>query len=289
MKKTYLILAALVLAMGGLFTKVNGQSLFKVEVTGKGKPMLLIPGLYCSGDVWKQVVDHYKASYQCHVFTLAGFAGVTPDLRDNFLQAVKDDVVKYVNDKKLKKPVIVGHSLGGFLALWTAASAPGTFERVVAVDGVPFMPALQNPVATAESSKLVAENIRTGMQGATPEQTLANQKQYLPTMITSQDKIDDVAQMAMKSDAKTQGQVMYELFTTDLRETVASIDCPVLVLGAWIAYKKYGATHDNVMTSYVSQVAKVKNAKVDLNDTARHFIFYDDPAWFFEKTDSFLK
>jgi hypothetical protein len=28
---------------------------------------------------------------------------------------------------------------------------------------------------------------------------------------------------------------------------------------------------------------------VELNDTAKHFIFYDDPTWFFEKTDGFLK
>jgi pimeloyl-ACP methyl ester carboxylesterase len=288
MKNIHQILLIMVVGLG-LIATANGQSLFKVEVVGKGKPMILIPGLYCGGEVWKETVDHYKDRYECHVVTLAGFNGVAPALQDNFLEGVKNDVLKYVKTKNLKKPVIIGHSLGAFLAFWTAASAPGTFEKVVAVDGAPFLPVLQNPAATVESSKPMAENIRKGMQSSTPEQTLASQKQYLPMMITAQDKIDVVAEMASKSDSKTQGQAMYELFTVDLRETVATIDCPVLVLGAWIAYKGYGATHDGVMSAYASQVSKVKNAKVELNDTAKHFIFYDDPTWFFEKTDGFLK
>jgi pimeloyl-ACP methyl ester carboxylesterase len=288
MKSINQILVIMVVGLG-LITAANGQSLFKVDVVGKGKPMILIPGLYCGGEVWKETVDHYKDRYECHVVTIAGFNGVTPALRDNFLEGVKDDVVKYVKTKKLKKPVIVGHSLGAFLAFWISASAPGTFEKVIAVDGAPFLPMLQNPVATVESSKPMAENIRKGMQSSTPEQTLASQKQYLPLMITPQDKIDVVAEMASKSDSKTQGQVMYELFTIDLRETVASIDCPVLVLGAWVAYKNYGATHDSVQAAYTSQVSKVKDATVVLSDTAKHFIFYDDPTWFFEKTDGFLK
>ena len=34
--------------------------------------------------------------------------------------------------------VMVGHSLGGFLALWVAATAPDAVGPIVAVDGVPY-------------------------------------------------------------------------------------------------------------------------------------------------------
>jgi N-formylmaleamate deformylase len=36
---------------------------FAVEVIGNGRPMLLIPGLTCGGDVWKTTVDHFKDRY----------------------------------------------------------------------------------------------------------------------------------------------------------------------------------------------------------------------------------
>jgi len=48
---------------------------FSVKITGTGRPMILIPGLLSSGDVWSTTVDRYKDRYECHVLTLAGFAG----------------------------------------------------------------------------------------------------------------------------------------------------------------------------------------------------------------------
>src|SRR6185295_1545738 len=49
---------------------------FRVEVVGRGNPMILIPGLSSSGDTWEATVARYKDRFTCHVLTLAGFAGV---------------------------------------------------------------------------------------------------------------------------------------------------------------------------------------------------------------------
>jgi len=266
----------------------SAQTFFTAEVVGKGKPMILIHGLYCNGDVWKETVEHYKKNYECHVLTLAGFGGNAPQLNDHFLESVKDDIINYVKTKKLKKPIVMGHSLGAYLSLWVAASGPGLFEKAIVVDGAPFLAALAMPGATSESAKPMALNMKNGMAGQTPDQIFEYQKANLPYMITSPERVLQVAEIARKADSPTQAEVMYELFTIDLRQTVATIDCPVLVLGAWIAYKGYGATHDSVLKNHTDQLALVKNAKVELNDTAKHFIFYDDPQWFFEKVDAFL-
>jgi hypothetical protein len=45
----------------------SAQTYFTTEVIGKGKPMILIHGLYCNGEVWKETVDRYKDKYECHV------------------------------------------------------------------------------------------------------------------------------------------------------------------------------------------------------------------------------
>jgi pimeloyl-ACP methyl ester carboxylesterase len=267
----------------------TAQTFFTAEVVGKGKPMILIHGLYCNGDVWKETVDRYKNDYECHILTLAGFGGNTPNLNDHLLESVTNDVIGYIKTKKLKKPVVMGHSMGAFLSFWIAASGPGLIDKVIAVDGAPFLAALAMPGATSESAKPMALNMKNGMADQTPEQVYEYQKNNLPYMITSPERVLQVAEIAKKADSKTQAEVMYELFTIDLRQKVASIDCPVLVLGAWIAYKGYGATHDSVLKNNTEQLALVKNAKVELNDTAKHFIFYDDPQWFYEKVDGFLK
>lgn len=288
--KQFIILIGIAVAILCASQTTQAQTYFKVDVQGKGKPMILIHGLYCTADVWKETVDRYKNNYECHVLTLAGFGGNPANLNDHFLQSVKDDLIAYIKAKKLNKPVLMGHSMGGFISFWTAASAPGTFSKVIAVDGLPFLTVVQMPGATAESAKPMAENMRNMMSKTqTEDQTEASQKMILSSMMNSPERINQVSAIGKKSDNKTQAEVMYEMFTTDLRQDIAAIDCPVLLLGAWIAYKDYGVTRESITAAYTAQVANVKNAKVEITDTAKHFIFYDDPAWFYEKVDAFIK
>jgi pimeloyl-ACP methyl ester carboxylesterase len=290
MKRMYSLPAIGLVFLLFLVSKLSqAQTYFTADVKGKGKPMILIHGLYCSGDVWKETVERYQNDYECHILTLAGFGGNEPRLTTNFLESVKEDLIAYTKTKKLKKPVIVGHSMGAFLALWSASSAPGLFDKVIAVDGAPFLPALMMPNATVESARSMADQAKAAMSNQNPEQVKQSQISMLSSMITGQEDIETVSTIAAKADSKTQGQVFYEMFTTDLRPAMASIECPVLVLGAWIAYKNYGTTHDSVLKNYSDQMQLAKNVKVEITDTAKHFIFYDDPAWFNEKVDAFLK
>ena len=282
MKTKILFLLVFVLALG----RLSAQQMFTVDVKGSGKPIIFIHGLYCSGEVWKETIERYQKTYECHVLTLAGFGGNAPKLSDRFLENVKDDVVAYA--RKLKKPILVGHSMGGFISFWAAASGTGVFEKVIAVDGVPFMPDLIMPGSTPETAKPMATSMKSRMENLTPAQIEQGQLQYLPSLISSADRITKVAKIASNADSNTQAEVMYEMYTTDLRKIVGTIDCPVLLMGAWIAYKQYGVTHESVTKAFQSQLANVKNSSLEVTDSARHFIFYDDPAWFNEKMDSFL-
>src|SRR6187402_662542 len=98
--------------------QANAQNnAFKVEVSGKGQPIILIPGYSCSGEVWNETVAHLKNKYECHVITIAGYAGV-PKLDTPILKTVRNELINYVKTKKLNKPMLIGHSLGAFMSLW---------------------------------------------------------------------------------------------------------------------------------------------------------------------------
>ncbi len=258
---------------------------FAVEITGKGKPMILIPGLSSSGEVWNGTVAHFKDKYQCHVLTLAGFAG-QPRIDAPFLETVRTELAAYIRSHKMEKPVIVGHSLGGFLALWIASSEPGLTGPLVIVDSLPFLPAVYNPAATAEGSKPMAEQMRAGM-AAGKEAFLKQSEVSVKSMVTKPDDVATVMGWAAKTDPVAAGDAMYDMFTHDLRDNIASIDSPTLVLGTWIGYKEY-ATRDQVEQNFKTQYAKLKNAKIVLSDSSRHFIMLDDPTWLLGQMDAFL-
>ncbi|MBX2945624.1 MAG: alpha/beta hydrolase [Cyclobacteriaceae bacterium] len=290
-KKIYLVagLITCIIALCLLQSEATASPSFKVEKVGKGKQhIILIPGLTCPGDVWNETIARYKSTYTLHVISLPGFAGTPAIETAEYLKTMRDELIGYIKDNKLKKPILVGHSLGGFLSLWISAVEPDLVGPNFIVDALPFLPAIQNPAATVETIKPMAASMRDMMKNATPEQIKQSQQYYLSTMASSPDKLELIGRWGLESHAPTVAQAMYELQTIDLRNDVAAINVPVTVLGAWIAYKDYGVTHESALKNFSDQYQHVKNVTIQLTDTAKHFIMYDDPKWFFEQMDKFL-
>lgn len=267
---------------------MNGhQYPFRVEVTGHGKPMILIPGLASSGDVWKTTVARYEKNYKCHVLTLAGFAG-EPPIATPSLETVRNGIADYIREKKLRKPVIVGHSLGGFLTLWLASKEPDLVGPIIIVDALPFLPAGQLANATTESTKPQAEALRKSiLSPQTPEQRQQMQISVFQTMITDPENIATAAKWGVASDPNTVAQLMYELFTIDLRPDLVRIKAPTLVVGTWVGLKQY-ATKEQVERTFQTQYASLTGYKLVMSDKAKHFVMFDDPEFLFREMDAFL-
>ena len=81
-----------------------------------------------SGDTWKTTVERYRDRFACHVITLAGFAGVPP-IPSPLLASARTEIADYIRAARLDRPVIVGHSLGGTLALAIASDHPDRSAR----------------------------------------------------------------------------------------------------------------------------------------------------------------
>jgi len=250
--------------------------------------MILIPGLTCAGSVWDGTVARHRDRYECPVLTLAGFAG-QPPVEPPMLAKVRDGVIAYIREKRLRRPVIVGHSLGGFLAYWIAAAAPGEVGPIVAVDGLPWLTGLYQPEATATSdaAKMEADSMRRMMSGQTPEPFAMQSRLSLASRITDPDDVERVAASAGKSDPKATGQAVFEMMTTDLREEVAKIRTSVLLLGS-TALAADEEFRTRLEALYRAQVAKIPHHQVVFTATARHFIQLDDPELFHRELEGFL-
>jgi pimeloyl-ACP methyl ester carboxylesterase len=259
----------------------------KVEVTGSGRPMILVPGLACGGNVWDDAVAHFKDTFQCHVVTLPGFAG-QPAPGEPFLQQVGDLLSAYIRDQKLDHPIILGQSLGGFLGFWMAIEHPDQVGPIIAVDGVPYFPALLDPATTPKDQQATATQFRNSLKAQSSTQFARNNFFILATMISDGKNLQMVAKESNKSDPTTVGQAFYEIMTTDLREKTASIRSPILLLGA-PDLNASAEARQKQEASYTAQVANIPNHRVAFAPKSRHFIQLDAPDFFFQQVDSFLK
>ena len=250
--------------------------------------MILIPGLASSGETWDSTVARYKDRFECHVLTVAGFAGV-PRVDAPMLDKVRDGLAAYIRKNHLEKPVIVGHSLGGFIAMDFAAKHPDVPGKLVIVDIYPFTMGV-DPEMTPAKAKSIATQIRKGIGDMTAEAYEAYSKDGKATndMATSDADKKRLIAWSLASDRTAVADAMYEMYSADLREEVVKITAPTLVFGTWRGNEGYGANHETVDANLHSQYAKVKGVEIHVTDTARHFIMWDDPNWMFGYMDRFL-
>lgn len=277
-------------APGAVSATVKGVSAaptaFSVQVVGHGPPVVLIPGLATSGQTWSGVVDHLKDRYTCHVLTLAGFAGV-PAIDGRLLPQVHDQLVRYLEQNHLEHPVLLGHSLGGFTALWLAETNPELPSKVIVVDAFPSYSAAVMPGMSEESVKAQANEIREKMATLTPDQYRAQNLGALRRMMHSEKDVEATAVLSGKSDPRSVADAMAFVMTTDLRKDLAKVSAPILVLGEWGMYGSY-SNEEVIRRQFEAQYAAAPHHQIDMVKDASHFIFLDQPQVFAAKVDAFL-
>jgi len=263
---------------------------FKVTIIGKGKPIILIPGLSCSGDVWNQTVDSLKNNYQCHILTLAGFSNQKPiSIDKGYLPIIQKNISEYIENEMEEKPTLIGHSLGGFLALSIASSKPSLLKSIVVVDSYPFLSLIFNPNATANSVIPQAKQMKDNIISIADSLYINQQRLMLKTMITDSLNVEEALKWSLESDRKTTAQAMYEIMCTDLRDGLNKIKVPICVFGSWYGYKDYGVTKESVYSNLKNQYSEVEYCKFKVADKAKHFIMLDEPIWFITELKIFLK
>src|SRR5215210_7519759 len=110
-----------------------------VEVRGSGPDVVLIPGLSSSPEIWSGSVAAVPG-YRYHLVHVSGFAGKAPGANASgpVVAPVAEEIARYIRDRKLRRPALVGHSLGGSWAMMVAARHPELASRVMVVDMMPF-------------------------------------------------------------------------------------------------------------------------------------------------------
>ncbi len=260
-----------------------------IQKHGSGKILVFIPGLNSGKETFTETCNALVKNYQCLLIQLPGFASLTPRKdRSVFLQSARDSLIKYLRKSSNNDITLIGHSLGGILSLMIALQAPELINRLVIIDALPFYPAIQNPALTAELVRPQAEQMRQAMNRQSAADYEKNAANYLQGMSNKPENLPRLLEWSKTSDRATTTQAMYELMTTDLRENIAAIKQPTLVLGAWAAYKPFGATKDSTMAIYQTQYAKLQGVNIFLSDTSFHFLTWDDNDWVIRQLQQFL-
>lgn len=278
-KLTFLLIILLFLAAA---CNIFGQTKtypFEVKKTGKGSQSLIfIPGFASSGEVWNETTAKFEKNFTCYTLTMAGFAGVKPEADASFADWEKA-IASYIKDNKIEKPVIIGHSMGGGLALAIAADYPELVGKIVIVDTLPCLAALSNPAFTAKENNDCLSTI-VKLTSMTDDQFRQMQNQSIPRLLADTSMQETVIGWSMKSDRKIFAKMYCDFSNTDLREKIKNIQCPSLIL--------LESFFINMKPMIEEQYKNLKNTNMQYASKGLHFIMYDDKEWYFSQLNNFL-
>ncbi len=281
MKKYIFVVTTLLFS--ALYLNVFGQTKsypFEVIKTGKGKQAIIfLPGFASSGDVWNETKSNFEKDFTCYTFTMAGFAGVKPQPNPSFTNW-EIEIVNYIKANKIEKPIIVGHSMGGGLALAIASDYPELISRIVVVDALPCLAALRDPSFKSQENNDCTLMVNQ-MTAMSEDEFLQMQKRNMAMLLADASKHDEAISWSMKSDRNTFSQMYCDFSNTDLREKIATIKCPSLIL------LEFGFS--NYKELIEAQYKNLKTASFQYSNKGLHFIMYDDAAWYLAQLNNFIK
>lgn len=266
----------------------------KVERFGKaGKAVILIPGLAGGPWVWSDTIASLSKDHTVYAVTLAGFDGTAaPTAGGNWLDLADASLADLVRQKHLQSGIVVGHSLGGTIALRFAGRHPDLTAGVVAVDGLPIFPGMDR--VTPEQRDAFAASMRAKIEGATPEAFQAQQLGYMQKIGTVDPATAErVAPLNGRSDPKAVARYMAEDVTADFRPVLKDATPPILEISPYnapdFASGPMAMSEAQKTAYYASLLSAAPHAQVISIGPSRHYVMLDQPVAFQKALADFIQ
>lgn len=110
----------------------SGQRL-SYSVTGQGPPLVFIHGYGTSGRVWSRVIPLLAQTHQLFMLDLPGY-GRSPAPRSWQLRTIAPLICEWLSLLQLSSVSVIGHSMGGAIAIHLTSLAPSLVQKVILVN-----------------------------------------------------------------------------------------------------------------------------------------------------------
>ncbi len=275
MKKISIFIVAIALSCAAF-----GQYQVEVKNEGHGAVTFFLPGFACSGAVWDETLNHMKIPGEYHVFTYAGFGGV-PAVDFPWYEKVRDGLVAYVKDNNFEYINLVGHSMGGTLAMDIALAVPEVVGRMVLVDALPCIREVIMPGVPPEFIQYDSpyNQQQLSLNGEQFSQMVAMMAE---NMTENHQKAALISNWMLEADRATYVYGYTDLLKVDQRQLLQQISAAVLVLGA------PSPDRETVMATFNEAYFNLENKIIAIAPSGKHFIMFDEADWFYGQLNRFL-
>lgn len=186
---------------------VVSEGLIHYEVFGRGKPVLFIHGWLGSWRYWVPTMEELSVRRRAYALDLWGFGDSDKAGRYYSLDAYVKLVKGFLDKLGVVHPTLVGHALGGVVALKFAAENPDWVDQVMAV-----------------SVPLIGEAINR------PLANFSGNGDALVKLAARRARFSEVEMEVRKTDATAVSSTVNLAMGSDLRPVLPPLEIPVLLV-----------------------------------------------------------
>jgi pimeloyl-ACP methyl ester carboxylesterase len=245
---------------------------------GDGRPLVILHGLFGSSDNWQSLAK--RLGQRFHVFVLdQRNHGNSPHSADVSYPAMAEDVRQFLEEKQLAEVSLLGHSMGGKVAMQCALTFPDRIDKLAVVDIAPKRYSRSHDYIFAAVQDIIPALYPT--------------RSAIDTVLAA--SIPDAAtrQFLLKNIAtQSDGTLDWKINWAALQQNYPALldDIPVNgIFSKPVLFLRGGRSHYVEDSDWPRVLARFPNAHLSTIPKADHWVHADAPNEFLQSTLSFLE
>jgi pimeloyl-ACP methyl ester carboxylesterase len=253
-----------------------------------GQTLVFIHGLASGLPVWRKNIQKLKTKYRCIAIDLPGHGYSSDGSLPYNMNFYADVVLGFLNTLRLSNATLIGHSMGGQIAVIAALKRPDLVRSLVLA-----APSGLEPYTVLERQILI--NLTAGMVASGNVFTHNRINQFLGFCENQKDAGEFISWLTYrKNDAFSLGKIMLRSIEAMLLEGVNGVinklQCPCLILvGRKDQISPYPLFRGKNFADVLAlESTKIPNCKLIIFPQASHFFQYQNPELFNKEVKEFL-
>lgn len=255
---------------------------------GNGQAIIILHGLYGSGDNWMHIAKKFESDYSIFLPDMRNH-GKSPHSDDFSYKSMVNDIHELVELNRLNKIILIGHSMGGRIAMRYAATHPEIVDKLIVADIAPdsekthsrFIPLVK-----------MHENLIHGLKSLKIDQLQSREK--VDMALSKYEKNPAVRQFLLKNLKRNSSQEFYwqinlPVFERDIKEHLISgshefleiTKVPALFIKG--EYSIYLSEED-----FEDIKVKFPNSKFEIIPDVGHWVHAENPIKFTQLVKDFI-
>ena len=271
---------------------IANEKIAFTDVGSGGKTLMFIHGLSSNLKSWNKNVSVLKNDYRCITLDLPGYGKSTKNSTTYSLKDYAGFLNSFIEKKNLHNVVLLGHSMGGQVAVITVLAVPENFKNLVLIASAGI-----ETFSEEEAMVMKASYTTAIVEESTPEQIRNNFKMNFyqfpedaEFMVRERIAMRDTDDMNIYSEVVVNN--IHAMLDEPIIDRLSGIEIPVLMIygkNDLLIPNKYFHPSQDIYSLVKDAKERISTLEVRLIDEAGHFVNFEKPDEVNEEIKQFLK